>query len=116
MEVPVPKVKQADVLRIIDRDFPVRVRKKVLSILNEYKEKEVARVHLAILKLSAGQMEKLPELVRTACGDYRDVLSPAEYPEFDKIGFVGVDDLTTKQRNDLIKRDWDQYQAWLSRS
>jgi hypothetical protein len=44
-------------------------------------ERERDRVQLAILKLSAGNEDRLRENVASAKGDYRDVLYWAEYPE-----------------------------------
>ncbi len=44
-------------------------------------ERERERVQLAILKLSAGNEEKVREFVAVAKRDYRDVLFWAEYPE-----------------------------------
>ncbi len=40
----------------------------------------VARVRLAILKLSEGDIDRLPKLVELAGIDARDVLGEAEYP------------------------------------
>ena len=41
-------------------------------------------VQLAILKLCEGQLWRLRELVREAKGDYRDVLYPAQSPEYSR--------------------------------
>ena len=123
MSSDVPKLTHADVLRIIERDFPVEERSEVWNRLKQYKnllrpaatDDENARVHLAILKLCDGQLSHVCKLVDQAYQDFRDVLSPAEYPEFHKIGFVGIDRLTPQEKDELIKRDWDQYHKWLDR-
>jgi hypothetical protein len=44
-------------------------------------EREVERVRLAILKLSAGSAKKVREYVAIAKKDYRDVLFWADHPE-----------------------------------
>src|SRR5947208_16314051 len=58
---------------------------RVLKLLDSYGvesyERERERVQLAILKLSAGNEEKVCEFVAVAKRDYRDVLFWAEYPE-----------------------------------
>ena len=57
----------------------------MLELLDTYGvesyERERKRVQLAILKLSAGNEEKLREFVAVAKRDYRDVLFWAEHPE-----------------------------------
>jgi len=114
---PVPQVNRRDVLRIVRRDFPVAKQRQVLDLLDGYGKRqgdaEPHRVHLAILKLSGGSIDKLRKNVELARGDYRDVLAPAEYPKFWELGFVGVEDLTPKERRQLQEDDWRQYQAWL---
>jgi hypothetical protein len=117
----VPNVSHADVLRVIARDFPVAMTASVIQALRQYKnvmhpdatDDENARVHLAILKIASGQFNRIGPLVSEAYQDFRDVLGPAEYPEFSKIGFVGVDRLTEAEKAQLIQRDWDQYHDWL---
>ncbi len=42
------------------------------------------RVHRAILKLTDGSFEDLKRLVDLALTDYRDVIAPAEYPDYHK--------------------------------
>lgn len=86
---------------------------RVLELLGTYGvepyERERERVQLAILKLSAGNEEKLHEFIAVAKQDYRDVLFWAEYPEesrmdtaakrkqvrelFEKLGIEPPDDL-----------------------
>ena len=48
-------------------------------------EREVKRVRLAILKLSAGSEQKIREYVAIAKKDYRDVLFWADHPEEAKL-------------------------------
>lgn len=48
---------------------------------------EAERVHLAVLELSDGDLDKLERAVEVARTDFRDVVSPAEYPRQDRLGF-----------------------------
>jgi len=52
-------------------------------------EREVERVRLAILKLSAGNEQKIREYVAIAKKDYRDVLFWADHPEEAKLTPAG---------------------------
>jgi hypothetical protein len=111
---PVPRVTEEDVLRVIRRDFPSEAPEGVLEALSEYAwDREPHRVHLAILKLSAGSLEKVQENVRVANTDYRDVLAAAEYPRFMEVGFTGVERMTETEVEEMQAADWRDYQAWL---
>jgi hypothetical protein len=92
----------------------------IMRILDEYglvsSERGRARVQLAILKLSEGQRERLPELVRMAKLDYRDVLAYAEYPEEMRTGFVGMRQLSVEEQAAIRRRDREQYEQWLDDS
>jgi hypothetical protein len=111
----IPKVNLNDVLRIIERDFPNCDSKTIMDILREYPKEESYRVYSAALKLSGGNVEKLRKWIDVAKVDFRDVISPAEYPRFHELGFVGVDKLSRKEVAKLKKDDWKQYQDWLKR-
>jgi len=112
----IPKVSIDDVLRIIKRDFPGYNANIIMAILNEYSSDSAgSRVHLAVLKLSEKNIEKLREWVERANIDFRDVLSPAEYPRFHVIGFGAVDLLSRKEIKKIKDNDWNQYQEWLNR-
>ncbi|MCE5326486.1 MAG: hypothetical protein LLG01_08725 [Planctomycetaceae bacterium] len=116
MDEPIPKVAAADVERIIRRDFPPEVYETVTGILGEYGAEEghseIHRVRLAVLKLSAGSLEKLREATEAARQDYRDVLAGAEYPLYSiEYGFGEQDE----RCQEIIESDWRQYQEWLKR-
>lgn len=115
----IPKVSRDDVLRIVRRDFQVRERDKVFKLLEAYgSEKghqESHRVHLAILKLSAGKLDRVRQNVEAAKCDFRDVIGPAEYPRFMELGFVGVDKMSRAEVRALKEDDWQQYETWLQR-
>ncbi|MBK6748564.1 MAG: hypothetical protein KA956_09785 [Pyrinomonadaceae bacterium] len=111
MEQPVPKVSEADVERIVDRDFGKDKAAEVLSSLRGFDTGP--RVRLAILKVANGDLERLQEAGKVAIQDYRDILSEAEYPRYmDEIGF---EDTSETLRQAVIQADWLQYQEWLQR-
>ena len=71
------------------------------------------RVQLAILKLSGGQRERLPELVEMAKRDYRDVVAYAEYPEEMRLGPVAIRRRSRREARAVRERDKAQYRRWL---
>jgi hypothetical protein len=90
---------------------------EVLDLLDQYgdegHEKGRDRVQLAILKLCAGDLERLPGLIKMAKTDFQDVLAYAEYPEEMKTGFVKMSQLPEEEVEALRRRDRDQYIRWL---
>jgi len=95
-------------------------RERALAELRRYgqepHEREVERVHLAILKLCDARVDRLIELVIAAKRDYRDVLMWAEYPGEGQALWALRADLTTEQRvrlEELRRQDRQQYQDWL---
>lgn len=114
---PTPKVTTDDVNRIILRDFGAERRDEVKTILSEYGkqdwQRESPRVHLAILKLAKSDLELLRSETKTACSDYRDVLSAAEYRRYAALPCPATPD---KQAQEVaMQEDWKEYQEWLSR-
>jgi hypothetical protein len=77
-------MKQAreEVLALAQAIFGESRLQSVVAVLDEYgaerHEREVDRVKLAILRISAGDMDKLSYWVRIAKVDYRDVLAAEE--------------------------------------
>jgi len=113
---PVPDVTEKDVERIVRRDFPREQYDTVMGVLREYSQrrllKECSRVHLAALKLAQGHLERVRLYIGHAERDYRDVLAPAEYPEYMKAGFE-VRRMSRKEQKRIVDSDWEQYQMWL---
>ena len=105
------------VLTKVRQLFPDDDPAEILAILDRYRvesyQRERERVQLACLKLSEGNKDKLVSAVKLAQSDYRDVLAPAEYPSYDKIGIVGADQLDPEGRRELIYDDLHQYLSWL---
>jgi hypothetical protein len=117
MQQPVPNVTPADVERITRRDFPKQVQ-QAMAVLSEYGtedwQREVDRVRLAILKLANGDLQKLRQQMNVAKCDYRDVLAPAEYPDYLRAAPALSLPANADQKG-TVTSDWEQYQAWLSR-
>ena len=117
-EQPVPRVTHADVERVVRRDFPADQCGAVLSLLAEYGperwHREVVRVHLAILRLSAGDLDNLRHELEVAKCDYRDVLAYAEYPACMRDRFKTFD-LPLDEKKKILGQDWAQYRDWLQR-
>jgi hypothetical protein len=115
----IPPVTREDVQRIIRREFPSKDGDAILAILDQYGSEswhpERDRVHIAILKISDGKPEQLLSAVELACSDFRDAISAAEYPEYSKLGFVGVDRMALEDVRRLQARDAKQYYDWLMR-
>lgn len=86
---------------------------ELLTLLRTYEGAEQARVQLAILKLSAGDPGKLRHNIEVAIVDYRVVLAWAEYPEQMETGASAFNS-DPEVIKEIVKRDKDQYQTWLS--
>jgi hypothetical protein len=103
---------EADLERVIARDFAPQFIPRVKALLSRYGredwQREVLRVQMACLKCANGKLEALERAVNDACCDYRDVLGPAEYPTYDKAR-------TPEAKKKAIESDWKQLQSWLNR-
>ena len=101
----------------IARYWPDVDPEEIMAILDQYgveqTERGRERVQLAILKLSAGNRERLADLVAMAKRDFRDVLAYAEYPEEIALGFVKMSQLSPDEIRSVRKRDKEQYKKWL---
>lgn len=81
--------------------------------LDEYAGPERLRVQLAIVKLSDEDGRDSPRhYVDTACQDYRDVLSWAEFPQQLRPDWFT---LSVTERAKVTKADRQQYARWLAR-
>jgi len=107
-----------DVERVLRRDFPAERFAALLNTLDEYGamdwEPERERVQLAILKLAAGDPDKVRDALETAKCDFRFVLSPAEFPGYEKCTFR-LSTIRPDERQQIIDADWQRYQKWLTR-
>ncbi len=111
-----PKITAEDVSRIANRDFPSEAD-VVLTVLARYGtetwQPERHRVQLAILKIADGDIDRLAAATETACGDYRDVLTAAEYAHFAALAIDELDDEEAEKQAE--RRDLEQYNRWLHR-
>ena len=116
MEQRVPNISDADIKRIVRRDFPHLEFNEIESVLGVYKsenKKGRNRVLASILKLSGGNIGLLKKYVEKANDDYRDIIALSEYPNYSEHAFQ--DDLPDKKKKQLSNDDWMQYQAWLNK-
>ena len=115
MEQFIPNIKDADIQRIVEREFPQSKFVDIETILKMYvseTEKGKNRVYASVLKLSEGNIDLLKKYTDKAIIDYRDVISLAEYPDYSKSAF---EDLLENEEEQLINDDWAQYQDWLNK-
>jgi hypothetical protein len=114
---PLPHATQADVERVVRRDFPAEQYSDVMAILGALDSRlEGIRVRLAALKLAEGNLEALKKQIAIANRDFRDVLVAAEYPERWKVTSTFYDlptKVSKKERQRIVDADWQQYQSWL---
>ena len=112
MDQPHGTYTDADLERVVARDFAPASIPAVRELLSRYGRedwhREVLRVQMACLKCANGDLRRLEGAVATACRDYRDILSDAEYPTYRKAR-------TPEAKDKAIERDWKQLQSWLNR-
>lgn len=117
-EQPLPYVSAADVDRIIPREFDEKDMAQVREIIEEYGterwHREDARVRLAVLKLSGGDVSKLRRQLDVANIDYRDAIAAAEYPNYMR-NVSPSTQISNEERRTIIQTDWRQYRDWLRR-
>ncbi len=115
---PVPQVSEADIARIVAREFSPKHAAEVVLALGEYRKqswhREVIRVRVAILKLANGRLDRLSEAIQTATKDYRDVLSQAEYPRYFQEFSPSENDAL--KRSKAIAADWRHDEEWLRKN
>ena len=94
----------------------------VVSELDEIRRDDttdegLARVQLAVIKLSEGVRQKLADNIRAAIQDYRDVLAYAEFPkEMAAVHLFHFNMSADEQihAKAILKSDREQYEAWLT--
>ena len=105
------------VLRKIKKMWPDADPQEILDLLNEYGTESYetgrTRVQLGILKLSRGDRERLPDLVKMAKVDWRDVLAYSEYPEEMRTDPTRMRDMPKEEARSIRERDRRQYEKWL---
>jgi hypothetical protein len=112
VDLPIRAVTQADVERLVRREFSPADAEQALTILGEYTDRETQRVRAAAIKLSDGDLTHLRQAVSVAQVDWRDVLAPAEFPSQCGNRF---DQSTEPEKEAIRRRDWDVYWRWFVR-
>lgn len=114
MEQPIPDVTEADVDRVLRRDFAAQDAAQVKSWLRVLRPPLAPRVALAVLKLADGSLEGVRLHLELARRDWRDVIVGAEYPVYmERVSRGG--DRDKDRLREIIQADWKQYSAWLQR-
>ena len=109
-----PDVTEADIERVLRRDYPPELHPVIQGLIRDVEVIEKPRVIMACLKNGNGNFEKLRGELANASGWWREILSEAEYPNYTKKMFR-VDKLPAEERQRIIEKDGDQYLAWLRR-
>lgn len=116
----VPKINDATIERLVQRDFVEEITDRVRTLLESYGPKphhfEQNRVRAAVLKLANGNLAELTRQLAVADMDFRDVVGAAEYPSQMKSGFVGMKRVGAERLQELRNEDWKEYSRWLSRA
>ncbi len=109
----VPRYLEADLPRIVRRDYPEALWQEAEALLATYgkepHEAEVLRIRIDCLKIANGDMEELRNCILLAKADYRDVIVNAEYPSMAK--YTG--DFSSRQARARMRSDWNQLMRWL---
>ncbi|HKE43736.1 MAG TPA: hypothetical protein VKB41_04270 [Steroidobacteraceae bacterium] len=108
----VPDVTQADVERIVGRDYPPELHAAIRELIRGIEVREKTRVVLACLKNAQGDAEKLAGELAEAAGYYREIIGEAEYPNYMRKAFR-IDRLSAEERERIIEKDKTQYLRWL---
>ncbi len=113
-----PIVTDADVERVVRRDYGPAHADDVLALLLTYGaeswQREAPRVRLAILRLAGGDIEHLRRELDVAKRDYRDVLLGAEYLSYGALT-LRTPHPSPDDAQRAIAADWGAYQEWLRR-
>ena len=100
---------QGEAIRLLERECA-----RNLPLSEHAGPKDLERVRLAVLKLSAGDLAELRRNVELAKVDWRDPIVLAEQPEAWAIGLAEYATLDDQSRAAIAERDERQYAAWLN--
>ena len=110
----IPEVTEADIERIVRRDYPPEVHAQIHKWIDAVEMREKTRVIMACLKNSAGDLKHLEGDLHNATGWWREIISDAEYPNYTKKMFH-IDRLSAEEQERIIEKDKVQYLEWLHR-
>src|SRR5262245_38609688 len=108
----VPEVTEADVERVVRRDYPAAIRAAIHERIRGVEVREKPRVVLACLKNARGDLERLKRDLADAGGYWREIIGEAEYPNYMKKVFR-IEKLPVEERERIIEKDKTQYLRWL---
>lgn len=109
-----PDVTDADVERIVKRDYPSALHAAIFEMIRGSEVREKPRVMLACLKNGKGDFEKLKGELTNASGWYRESILEAEYPNYTKKMFR-IERMPAEEQESIFEADKAQYLKWLSR-
>jgi len=112
MEPFTPDVTEADVERVLQRDFPAEHLPELRELIRKTEVREKDRVVLACMKNAGGGALKLKANLNDTSGWYRELLGEAEYPFYMKKIFR-IDRLSEDEKAKIIEKDKNQYLTWL---
>lgn len=104
-----PPAEQEEAIRLLERECARNLPFSELA-----SPKDLERVRLAVLKLSAGDFAELRRNVELAKVDWRDPIVRAEQPEAWAMGLAEYATLDDQSREAIAERDRGQYAAWLN--
>jgi len=109
----IPSVSDADILRIVARDFAADQHPSILEMIRSVTVREKPRVVAACLKNAQGNLAKLNSELSNAVDYWREIISEAEYPNYIK-KYGRLRTLSTDQVAEIIEKDKQQYLAWFN--
>ena len=111
LEQPVAKISDAELEKLIDREFPENsdlIKRKLTEIQSDSQNGK-NRIGAAVLKLAKWDLNAIDFLIKKANDDFRDIVSQAEYPRASKYGF---DEPNEKELKTDYLNDWTEYVDW----
>lgn len=103
-----PAEQTAEVTRVLERECANN-----LPLSDIETSEGIERIRLAVLKVANGNQAEFRKQIDAAKSEWRDVINAAEYPEATKFGLLEYSQLDNQTREQLDKRDREQYLAWL---
>ncbi|MGH8482231.1 MAG: hypothetical protein ACRES8_07215 [Nevskiaceae bacterium] len=107
----VPTVTEADIERIVRRDYPAESWATIQEMIRCIDVREKPRVVAACLKNGQGTWQKLKGELTNASGWWREIVGEAEYPNYTKKMFR-IDRLPLEEKERIIEKDKNQYLKW----
>jgi hypothetical protein len=94
----IPTVTEADVERILKRDFPAELHGEMMELFSQVDVREKPRVLVACMKNASGDCARLRQELGNASGYCREIISEAEYPKIKKSRNFTADEINEKRR------------------